>query len=636
MNKYSHVLSPIRVREQFLKNRIITGPLTLHSASHGEPYPTEEAIRFFEDRAKSGAAMVTVSGVSTGPRKEDGLHASWDLYREDHKHALAELAERIHFYRAKASMELMGIFHEDYAVSDGAPLMNFEPGREIPQGEMARFRQWYGEAAAALKDLGYDALLLHFGHSIPVAQFLSPYTNKRNDEYGGSTENRCRYIIEILEEIRKQAGPHMIIEVRMSGSEFKKGGIDLEEGMRIGQLIQNHVDILQVSAGMHNPELMTVTHPCGFLPPTPNVFLAEAFKKSGLFHIPISTIGAISNLDEAEEIIGSGKADFVTIVRALIADVDMITKCKEGNADDVIPCIKCMHCHDSAVFGHHMRCAVNPTVGLQHQIDHLITKPKSVKKVAIVGGGPAGMKAAITASERGHQVTLFEKTDSLGGKLKFADAVTFKYPLRQYRDFLIHQTQKSTVDVQLNREVYPDDLRDYDVVIATVGAEPILPNIPGVEIAIPATSAYGKEEYLGDNVVVVGGGQVGCETALHLASLGKGVTILEMQSDLAPDASTTHRDELMVEFKKKGDRIRIVLSSQCTGIDEDGVTYEKDGKSERINSDSVILSVGMRALTNLADSFMGFTKEFVEAGDCVRARTVDEATREGYYAAVNL
>ena len=211
--------------------------------------------------------------------------------------------------------------------------MNFEPGREIPIAEMERFKEWYANDAAVLKDLGYDAILLHFGHSIPVAQFLSPYTNKRTDQYGGSTENRCRYLIEILKAVREKVGPNMMIEVRMSGSEFKEGGIDLEEGIRIGQLLQDHVDILQVSAGMHNPDLMTVTHPCGFLPPAPNVFLAEAFKKSGLFHVPIDTVGAISNLELADEIIASGKADFVTIVRPLIADIEMITKCREGRID---------------------------------------------------------------------------------------------------------------------------------------------------------------------------------------------------------------------------------------------------------------------------------------------------------------
>jgi 2,4-dienoyl-CoA reductase-like NADH-dependent reductase (Old Yellow Enzyme family)/thioredoxin reductase len=636
MSNYSHVLSPIRIRGHFLKNRIITGPSTLHSMSNGEFYPNEEAMRFFENRAKAGAGMVTVAGVSTGPAFADGMHASWDLYQPHHTNALAQLAQRIHFYGAKASMELMGIFPDGYTVVDSALQMNREPGREIPIEVMEQFKEWYANDAAILKGLGYDAILLHFGHNIPVAQFLSPYTNKRTDKYGGSTENRCRYINEILQAIRKKAGPDMIIEARISGSEFQEGGIDLEEGIRIGKCIQDNIDILQVSAGMHNLNGMTITHPCGFLPPTPNVFLAEAFKKSGLIHVPISTIGAISNLEEAEDIIASGKADFVTIARSLIADIDMIKKCREGRTLDVTPCIKCMRCHDSTVYGRHFQCSVNPIVGIDHKIEGMITPPKVKKKVAIVGGGPAGMKAALTAAERGHFVTLYEKSDSLGGKLKFADLVSFKYPLRNYRDFLIYQTGKSSIDVRLNTEVAASDLSDFDVIIAAVGAEPIVPPIPGVENALLATSVYGVEATLGNRVVVIGGGQVGCETALHLAKLGNDVTILEMQPDLAPDASTTHRDELMLELKKESDKLNIIVSGRCTSIGLDVVTYEKNSENVTLCADSVILSAGMRALTTLADSFMGLTEEYAEVGDCVKARTVEEATREGYFAAINL
>ena len=283
-----------------------------------------------------------------------------------------------------------------------------------------------------------------------------------------------------------------------------------------------------------------------------------------------------------------------------------------------------------------MKCAVNPVVGLEHHIDRMVSLPKKKKNVAVIGGGPAGMKAALTAVERGHSVTLFEKTDSLGGKLKFADCVSFKYPLKDYKDYLIYQIEKSKIDVRLNHEISEKDLTGYDAVIAAVGAEPIVPGIPGAQNAISATSAYGKEAELGSKIVVIGGGQVGCETALHLARLGKDVTILEMQSALAPDASATHRDELMVEFDKDKDLLHIVVSGCCIGIDADQVTYEKNGERITLEADAIILSVGMRALSALADSFMGLTEEYAQAGDCVKARTVDEATREGYYAAVNL
>ncbi|MDF2655849.1 MAG: FAD-dependent oxidoreductase [Bacillota bacterium] len=192
------------------------------------------------------------------------------------------------------------------------------------------------------------------------------------------------------------------------------------------------------------------------------------------------------------------------------------------------------------------------------------------------------------------------------------------------------------MEIRLNSNAAPQELTGYDAVISAVGAEPFIPNIPGIETAIPATNAYGKESELGAHVVVIGGGQVGCETALHLARMGKTVAILEMQETLAPDASATHRDELMVEFEKDADLIQIIASGRCIEVGPKSVTYVKDSKTTTVETDSVILSVGMRPLSALADSFMGITEEYAQAGDCIRARSVEEATREGYYAGINL
>jgi len=633
MSRYPHALSPIRIGSHWLKNRIVSGPSTIHSLDFGLNWPSEAAMEYFEARAKAGCGMVTVSGISLGPLGEAGGNCSWDLYTPRHTKALAELAARIHFYGAKASGELMGIFPDGYAVSDGARLMSGKPGREIPREKMEQIKQWYAHEAGVLRSLGFDALLLHFGHSLPIAQFLSPYTNKRTDEYGGNTENRCRYLNEILAAIRETVGPGMLIEIRISGSEFQAGGIDLEEGIRIGECLQDQVDLIQVSAGMHNPDWMTVTHPCSFLPPMPNVFLAEAFKKSGRITKPVSTIGAIGSLDQAEEIIASGKADMVTVVRALIADIDMLKKCREGRSDDVRPCVKCMRCHDSTVYGNHLSCTVNPTVGLAHHLDKMLTPARTSKRVAVVGGGPAGMQAALTAAERGHRVTLFEKSDALGGKLKFADFVPFKYALADFKNYLIRQVEKSAVQVRLNTTVTPEDLSGFDAVIAAVGAEPIVPPFPGVDRAVIATALYGHEPAPDKTVVVIGGGQVGLETALHLARRGNDVTVLEMQSALAPDASRTHRDELMVEMAKVADRLHTVTGGRCTGIGDRGVTYEKDGKVQTLPADVVVLSVGMRALSAQADALMGQTEEFAQVGDCVRARTVEQAVGEAFAAA---
>lgn len=636
MYEIPKVLKPIRIGNVLLKNRIVSAPTTMHSLSNGELYPTEDAISFFESRARAGVGMVTVAGLKVGKDvADDGQNTAWDVNQPNHRNKLMELVERVHFYGAKISMELIGIFPEGYTVSDGCSIMGWATGHEITREAMEAFKEEWAQAAADLVDCGFDAILIHSGHSVPLAQFLSPLTNKRTDEYGGSTENRCRYLIEILDAIRARVGSKLLIEVRISGTEFEEGGIDLEEGIRIGELIQDHLDILQVSAGMHNPKWMTWVHPCGFRPPMPNVYVAEAFKKTGKFHVPIVTLGAIDSLESAEQIIADGKADLVTMARSLIADPELIHKGMAGKTADVTPCIKCMRCHDSTVYGHHFQCAVNPTAGLEASLNKLVQEPGERKKVAIIGGGPAGMKAACVASDRGHQVTLFEATNRLGGMLHYAGYFSFKYPVKDYMNWLIGQVNKRPIDVKLGTKATPETVQGYDAVLVAIGAEPLILPVPGVEQAKAAIETLGHEEELGSSVILIGGGQVGCETALHYAKQGKKVTVMEMQSELAPDASTTGRNELLTEIAAEPNFIPLT-GAKCVSLTATSVTYEKDGKQETITADSVVLSAGMRAKTQEADSFIGTALAFAEIGDCVRARTVEYATKEAYYAAVNL
>lgn len=636
MNKYPYSMTPTRIGGVLFKNRIVSAPSTMHSLSNGELYPSEDAMAFFESRARAGVGMVTVAGLKTGKDvTDDGQNTAWDVNQPNHRNKLMELVERVHFYGAKISMELIGIFPEGYTVSDGCSIMGWATGHEITREAMEAFKEEWAQAAADLVDCGFDAILIHSGHSVPLAQFLSPLTNKRTDEYGGSTENRCRYLIEILDAIRARVGKKLLIEVRISGTEFEEGGIDIEEGIRIGELIQDHLDILQVSAGMHNPKWMTWVHPCGFRPPMPNIEVAEAFKKSGRIHVPIVALGAVDSLDSAEAIIREGKADLVTMARSLIADPELIHKAQAGKGEDVVPCIKCMRCHDSTVYGHHFQCAVNPEAGMDAYLSKLVKAPGPAKKVAVIGGGPAGMKAACLASDRGHQVTLFEQKDHLGGAIIFADYVSFKYPLAGYKKWLIGQVEKRPIQVKLSTKATPEMLSGYDAVLVAIGAEPLILPVPGVENAKVATSVYGSEDKLGKTVIVIGGGQVGCETALHLAKLGKKVTVIEMQSALAPDASKTHRDELMVEIDKEPNFVTLT-GARCVSVTATSVTYAKDGAEYTVTADDVILAAGMKAKAAEADSFIGTAADVVEIGDCVRARTVEEATKEAFYAAMNL
>ena len=646
--QYPHALAPIRVKGTLFKNRIISAPITPHSSSSGELYPNEDAIAYFEQRAKAGVAVVYCGGAKAVDVMDDGEHCTWDTVAFNHKNKLSLLAERIHAHGAKAGMEVMGLLPSTWregpplTCSDGNRVMQSPPiGQEITKEEMQRFKELTAQMCANLQACGFDSLLFHFGHSIPVAQFLSPLTNHRKDEYGGSTENRCRFLVEILDACKAATRNRMVMEVRMSATEFAEGGIDVDEGIRIAEILQEHCDIIQTSCGMITEKYMTWTHPCQHMGYHPNLWLAEAFKKSGKIHVPVTAVGGFESIQAIEDAIAAGKCDFVAVARQFIADPETLHKTLEGRADDVVPCVRCMRCHDSDCYGHLFRCTVNPKVGYEACADKMFSEPKKSKRVAVIGGGPAGMKAALTAKERGHQVTLYEKNSSLGGALKFTDYVDFKYALRSYKDYLVYQCGKQKIDVRLNTEVKPEDLNGkYDAVIIAVGAEPLMLPLPGFnkENGIVATDAYGHEDTLGDTVVIIGGGQVGCETALHLADMGKKVSIVEMQSSLCPDASKTCGDEIRI-LLSENPNFTALCSAKCQSVTKHSVTYlDAEGKEQTVTGDTIILAAGMRSKSALADSFVtgSDVPEWAEVGDCVRARTVEQATAEGYNAAMEL
>ena len=641
MKKYPHVFSPIRVGGVVLKNRIFSAPSTPMTTSSGQIYPTEEGIRFFEQRAIAGAGLVCCAGAFVGGAVDDGFHCAWDLKQPNHRNRVVDLAERIHLHGARCTMELHGLLPNGWTCSDGNRIMNSDMyGREMPVEEIHKFAAEYAEAAKILKACGFDGIMLHTGHSIPLAQFMSPLTNHRTDEYGGSLENRCRFAVEILDGIRAACGPDFILDVRMSGTEFEPGGIDLDEGLRIAEYMQDHCDIVQASCGMVTEEWMTWTHPCGLLPPNPNVYIAEGWKKSGrITRAFVSTVGGITSLEDCEEILASGKADFILVAREFIADPEWIHKSLAGRSEDVTPCIKCMRCHDSDNYEQHLQCAVNPKAGLEAAFDRIPERAARSKKVAVIGGGPAGMYAALACAERGHAVTLFEKNAALGGLLEYADHVRdFKWPLANYKNWLIAQCEKNpAIEIRLNTTAAPDQMEGFDSIIAALGSEPVVPKwLPGVEHCRTAVSTYGREDELGKKVVIIGGGQVGLETAVHLQRTGRDTTILEMLPQLAGDASRSHRDELLVEVKNHEDMLHVLLNAKCTGVEPGKVHYELDGRAETIECDNVLLAVGLRARRDEADSFMNAADDFFEIGDCVRARTVEWCTKEGYYAALNL
>ena len=492
----------------------------------------------------------------------------------------------------------------------------------------------YGTVAGLAKRAGFEMLMIHGGHGWLINQFLSPYFNKRTDEYGGSLENRCRFAIQVLKAVREAVGPFFPIEFRFSGSELFEGGYDLEEGCRIAQMVEPYVDLLHVSAGTYQRGFGD-THPSMFKEHGCNVYLAAEIKKH--VSVPVATIGGLNDPAQMEEIIASGKADVVYMARALLADPFLPRKVMENREQEIIKCLRCFTCMAERAATSTRRCTVNPLIG--RELDGTEIYPVPVKKkVLVAGAGPGGLYAAYTAARRGHQVILCEKEAEVGGILKSEQALPFKHEMYELAGTYALLAKKSGVEFRMSTEVTADYVEKEapDALIIAVGSEPLVAPIPGLEgdNVVIVNDYYLKKDQVGEQVVVFGGGLAGCECAIHLGMEGKKVRLVEMRDELAPDANVRHRPLLLKEIDKY---VEVHTGYRGLEVCKEGVWCEdKEGKRVLIPGETVICALGQRSRSRTVESLRDGAPYVAVIGDAARVSTITNAVYWGYHAALDI
>jgi len=645
--KFPNLFTPGKIGTLEVKNRIIKAPQST-GMSNVDGSVSERLIRHYRELARGGAGLIIVEYAYVDKIASKSAHCQLGICDNEHIPGLAWLADTIKDNGAKAGIQIEHCGRQKFLGTQPIksssripwPALLERCGRDaIPEeltiDEILDIVEAFGDAAKRAVDAGFDLIEIHGAHGYLLTNFFSPHTNKRNDCYGGSLENRMRIYIQVVRNIREKIGNDFPLTIRLSGTDYEPDGFPIEDTIQLAKALEREgIDAIHVSGGDHHTMIHQVSPMA--IPVCHNVWAAEAIKKE--VKIPVIASGSITLPRYAEDIIASGKADFVALGRPLWADPYWPQKAMEGRPEDIRPCIRCNEgCLERTFFKFKaVTCAVNPTVGREGELE--ITPAKKLKKIAVIGGGPAGMEAARVCALRGHNVTIYEK-NRLGGVLHEASTPDFKADIRAFRDYLITQINKLNIKV-VKEEATPTSIKDggYDVIVVAVGGVPIKPDVPGIDkpIVISALDILNGKKEAKQKVVVVGGGLVGTEIALFLAEQGKDVSIVEMLDEIMKDVATT--DKLAYSEKIAKANIKIFTGQKLQEVKDNGVVIvSKNGDLTEIEADTVVIAVGFAPQKNIISEFEKNTGiEVYTIGDCVQPGKIFDAIHTAYKTALRI